>query len=66
MLNKDKALHFIVGVALAPLSIWFVMVIALGKEIYDYYNPEKHTADWNDFIATVVGGLVGLQFWSLI
>lgn len=41
---------------LAPLLAGPVVVlIGLGKEIYDYLHPESHTADWKDFAADLVG-----------
>ena len=69
MLNLDKFWHYQVGllVALAvghflskQLAIIVVMGIGLAKELYDSYHPDKHTADGQDFIATVVGGLTGV------
>ncbi|GAB6100420.1 hypothetical protein JCM16358_22990 [Halanaerocella petrolearia] len=39
-------------------TLVLVTVIAVGKEIYDYFNPKKHTADLIDSLVTVIGGLV--------
>ena len=69
MQNTDKLYHFIGGFAIAltiglivnPLS-GLVAGVCVGalKEVYDYSCPEKHTTDGMDFIATVVGTLVGV------
>jgi hypothetical protein len=62
--DYDKVLHFIVGglVALSPVEPMIaVLVVAFGKEIYDYYSP-KHTCDGSDALATLVGGLTILTF----
>ena len=69
-LNKlphDKALHVIVGV-LAYMVFHFVSpvvglaaaaVAAVGKEIYDYMNRDRHTPDVWDAVATMAGGVAG-------
>ena len=62
--NYDKIAHFVVGaiVALCPIyPMLAVLVVAFGKEIYDYYHP-NHTCDGLDAIATIVGGLTMLSF----
>jgi hypothetical protein len=44
-------------------------LIALAKEVYDYNHP-NHTADVWDWVATVLGGVLGLilgeVLWQLI
>jgi len=59
----DKALHALGGIIIYSTLIMFipnlialivVLVIATLKEVYDYYNPDKHTADLNDIIATIL------------
>lgn len=63
--NYDKLAHLIAGaiVALCPIyPMAAVIVVAFGKEIYDYYHQDKHTCDGSDAIATIVGGLVTLTF----
>ena len=69
-LNKlphDKALHVIVGV-LAYMAFHFVSpvvglaaaaVAAVGKEIYDHMNRDRHTPDVWDAVATMAGGVAG-------
>lgn len=69
-LNKlphDKALHIIVGV-LAYAVFHFVSpvvgliaatVAAVGKEVYDYANRDRHTLDAWDAVATLAGGAIG-------
>jgi hypothetical protein len=70
----DKQMHFISGliiaIALAPIigfyAVTAVAIIALVKEVYDYCNADKHTADLWDWVATVLGGLVGFVIIALI
>jgi len=67
MKNKDKIYHFIAGLTIALLfglyspfvGLCMAIVVAAGKEVYDYINQDNHTSDGADFVATVVGGLVG-------
>ena len=64
MENLDKAEHFLIGaiVALCPIyPMLAVLIVAWGKELYDYFHKDKHTCDALDAIATIVGGLVTLQ-----
>lgn len=66
-LPYDKALHFIVGVLIyaaahfvSPIiGMIAVAVAAVGKEVYDYMNRDKHTPDLWDAVATVLGGAAG-------
>lgn len=63
-LPHDKAMHIIAGVLVyaafhfvSPLvGMVAVTVAAIGKEIYDYINRDKHTPDAWDAIATIGGG----------
>ena len=63
----DKQMHFLSGVILGILfasvfgwaGILWVAAIACAKEIYDYLNPDKHTADIWDWVATMLGGVLG-------
>jgi len=69
----DKQMHFISGliiaIALAPFigfyAVTAVAIIALVKEVYDYCNADKHTADVWDWVATALGGLVGFVVVAL-
>jgi len=69
----DKQMHFIGGLVIAAVltpfigaySIIIVAIIALLKEVYDYMHPESHTADFWDWVATVLGGVVGFVLTSL-
>ena len=62
--NWDKIVHMGFG-AIAALSPWYpmlaILVVAFGKEVYDYYHRDKHTSDGADAVATIVGGLVVLH-----
>lgn len=70
-LNKlphDKALHFIVGVLIYAVAHFIspvvgmvaVTIAAVGKEVYDYANRDRHTPDVWDAVVTVIGGVAGL------
>lgn len=66
MIAKDKVLHVIAGVltyltgylVVGTWAILLVVVVAVGKEVYDSYNKEEHTPEVLDAIATVLGGTV--------
>jgi hypothetical protein len=70
----DKQMHFLSGFIIAAVltpfigaySILVVAVIAALKEIYDARHPDKHTADFMDWVATTLGGLVGFVTVSLL
>lgn len=63
--NLDKGQHFVGGAAIVfavglinvPLALLVCILVALAKEVYDYFNPTTNTCDALDFIATVVGGV---------
>ena len=63
----DKALHYLYGSVLFAMlyhvfgvgnSLLGVVMIASGKEIYDYMHRDSHTPDFWDFAVTVLGALV--------
>ena len=65
---NDKLKHLIAGFVVAvPFTLVFgigsgilaSVVIGIGKEIYDYFHPESHTADPVDAVATILGGILG-------
>jgi hypothetical protein len=70
----DKQMHFIGGLVIAALltpfigaySIVVVAIVALLKEIYDYLHKDIHTPDFWDWVATVIGGLVGFIVVALL
>lgn len=70
----DKQMHFIGGLVIAALltpfigaySIVVVAIVALLKEIYDYLHKDIHTPDFWDWVATVLGGLVGFVVVALL
>jgi hypothetical protein len=70
----DKQMHFICGLVIAALltpfigaySIVVVAIVALLKEIYDYLHKDIHTPDFWDWVATVIGGLVGFVIVALL
>ena len=73
----DKQAHFWTGSIIGFITYIFigcwalvvVALIALIKEVYDYKHP-NHTADFLDWVATVLGGILGLilgeVLWQLI
>jgi len=67
-LPHDKALHLIGGVVLFAAGnlllgwqagLGLAVMVGLLKEIRDWYS-KKGTPDGLDFVATAVGGLLGL------
>jgi hypothetical protein len=70
----DKQMHFISGLIIAAVltpfigfySVVVVAIIAALKEIYDYLHPQSHTADFWDWVATTLGGLVGFVAVALL
>jgi hypothetical protein len=75
MLNIDKLLHLLVGFIITlivsllgyPLvGLVVTVVVATGKEVYDYYHKESHTSDGLDLISTIVGGLLAVELYNLI
>ena len=74
----DKQAHFVTGfiggVAISCFlgfyaGVIIMAIIAFAKEVYDYKHP-NHTADFWDWVATVLGGILGLilgeVLWQLI
>ena len=61
----DKVYHCLGGVVLFAIGQLFgyglllCIIGAITKEIYDYFHPESHTADWKDALATTLGGILG-------
>lgn len=68
MIAHDKALHFIGGVVIFAVghfasvlaALILVVVAAVGKEVYDWFNQDTHTPDPMDALYTIGGGAVGL------
>ena len=63
----DKQGHFIVGL-IAYMALHFVSVtvglavvavLAVGKEVYDWFHRDRHTPDLWDAVATMAGGVAG-------
>jgi dolichol kinase len=70
MINLDKIYHFIAGMIITIIFGYLVtpitglivgIFVAFAKEIYDYFEPKKHTCDGLDAISTIVGVLTGLE-----
>ena len=70
----DKQLHFIsgaiLGIILTPFigwaSILWVSAIAMLKEIYDLLHRNKHTPDIWDWVATSLGGVLGMVICKVL
>lgn len=73
MLPYDKSLHALVGAAIFSaaytlfsiaglpalhIAAGAVVLAAVGKEVYDYLNRDKHTPDLMDAVATIIGGAI--------
>ena len=67
LLNRipaDKVAHFAGGSIVAAVgflagpfvSLYLVLAVGLGKELWDSFNP-PHVADPWDLVATLLGGL---------
>lgn len=73
-LAQDKANHLLYGLLAftlaalcfgAGVASCVVIVVAAGKELYDYVHRDSHTPDVGDFVATVTGGALGLvNHWA--
>jgi hypothetical protein len=74
----DKQAHFATGAIGGFIVTYFlgfiggvsvITILALAKEVYDYNHP-NHTADVWDWVATVLGGVLGLilgeVLWQVI
>lgn len=68
LIPQDKKDHFVAGlfcylfVSFFSISLALIctVIMAVGKEIYDYYHKENHTPEIMDAVATCLGGLVGI------
>jgi hypothetical protein len=66
---EDKQAHVIAGFKISLFSglvllcwgmpMWWHCVVtacvAVGKEVFDHFHPEKHTCDPKDAVATMLG-----------
>lgn len=63
----DKQGHFIIGLVAymafhfvgVAVGLGVVAVLAVGKEIHDWFHRDRHTPDVWDAIATMAGGVAG-------
>ena len=65
---SDEVLHFVAGALISIFASYlfgamtgFLIALAVGagKELHDYMRPETNTPDVWDFVATVLGAVVG-------
>lgn len=62
--NWDKVVHLGIGAIAALCPVYpmaAILVVAFGKEIYDFNHPDVHTCDGLDAISTIVGGIMMLH-----
>jgi hypothetical protein len=69
MIKRDKILHLSAGLAISFIVTISTgstdygnssaLIAGIGKEIYDYFHPEKHTAEGLDIAFTALGGVIG-------
>ena len=72
--QKDKQQHFLGGFVLSfsfsfvsPfLGLMVAMFAGWAKEMLDRRDPENHTSDEKDMLATWFGGVVGLVFYLIL
>lgn len=63
MIEQDKANHALAGALTAAITFpilgwWSILacvIVAVGKESYDYFHIAYHTPDWLDAAWTLVG-----------
>lgn len=64
---SDKVMHFASGAVVFTMFLPFigpyyamlaVIIVAIGKEVYDAMHQDKHTADIWDAVATTLGGVL--------
>lgn len=70
----DKKLHLVCGLFISliiglifnpVLGVTASVVAGAGKEVYDYFNKDKHTVEFKDFAVTSIGGLLGFFLLTL-
>jgi ABC-type nickel/cobalt efflux system permease component RcnA len=74
MIPLDKQAHFFSGGTIAAMALPFGLAVAVvvlgvaafGKEVYDKFHPENHTADIWDAIATLAGGALIIIWQSFV
>jgi len=72
--QKDKQLHFLGGFCLSfsfsfvsPfLGLLISMFAGWAKEMLDRRDPENHTSDEKDMLATWFGGVAGLILFLIL
>lgn len=66
----DKQRHFLSGaigslilfIFIGHYSILIISVLAISKEISDYFHKDIHTPDFFDWIATTSGAILSVIF----
>ena len=44
------------------IPVLVTILIGAGKEVYDYFHQETHSAEWHDFICDLIGIAFGCLF----
>lgn len=75
--RTDGLLHIsctaVIVLFFAGMFPWWVAALiglaaGLGKEVYDYFHPDKHSTDIHDVLCDLLGivaALAGVGIWSL-
>lgn len=71
--ERDKMIHTVVGAVvgvmafkfIAPVAFPTLILIAVGKEVYDYFNQDKQTPDVVDALCTIAGGTTAMYAMSM-
>lgn len=75
IIPQDKANHILYGLIIFFITalitnIWIGLITAtlfgVGKEIYDFFNKDRHTSDIWDAMATIIGGIGGILIVLLL
>ena len=70
----DKKLHLACGFAIclascltiAKHALLITIIAGALKELYDYYNQDKHTVEFADFAYTVCGGAIAQAIYNIV
>ena len=73
-IQKDKKLHFIVGLFVAmcmglfwwPVGIASAFIAGVIKELYDHFKKSGTGFDWKDLVFTLAGGVIGTALSVLL
>jgi hypothetical protein len=72
--DKDKQLHALAGFVIGLSSFVFAslyvftagVLLAVGKEVYDYFHPAIHSCDVSDALVTIGALSLGLYIHAIV